>query len=63
LKKGVPLEEVSTLLGHESIKTTELHYSKWMKGRHDRPNSLVTATWAKKQQRQPVTLLAQLGPV
>jgi hypothetical protein len=35
---SVPLEEVSKLLGHESIKTTERHYSKWMKGRQDRPD-------------------------
>jgi site-specific recombinase XerD len=48
LEKGVPLEEVSKLLGHESIKTTERHYSKWMKGRQDRLDSLVTATWSKK---------------
>jgi integrase/recombinase XerD len=45
LEKGVPLEEVSKLLGHESIKTTERHYSKWMKGRQDRLDNLVTATW------------------
>ena len=51
LEKGVPLEEVSKLLGHESIKTTEAHYSKWMKGRQDRLDSLVTATWAKKKKR------------
>jgi site-specific recombinase XerD len=49
LEKGVPLEEVSKLLGHESIKTTERHYSKWMKGRQDRLDSLVTGTWAKKR--------------
>ncbi len=48
LEKGVPLEEVSKLLGHESIKTTEKHYSKWMKGRQDRLDSLVTAAWKKK---------------
>jgi integrase/recombinase XerD len=47
LEKGVPLEEVSKLLGHESIKTTERHYSKWMKGRQDRLDSLVTGTWSK----------------
>jgi site-specific recombinase XerD len=47
LEKGVPLEEVSKLLGHESIKTTEKHYSKWMKGRQDRLDSLVSATWKK----------------
>lgn len=47
LEKGVPLEEVSKLLGHESIKTTERHYSKWVKGRQDRLDSLVSATWKK----------------
>lgn len=45
LKKGVPLEEVSKLLGHESIKTTERHYAKWVQGRQDRLDALVTATW------------------
>jgi integrase/recombinase XerD len=47
LEKGVPLEEVSKLLGHESIKTTERHYAKWVKGRQDRLDSLVSATWKK----------------
>jgi site-specific recombinase XerD len=47
LEKGVPLEEVSKLLGHESIKTTEKSYAKWVKARQDRLDSLVTATWHK----------------
>jgi integrase/recombinase XerD len=46
LQKGVPMEEVSKLLGHESIKTTEKHYAKWVKGRQDRLDSLVMGTWA-----------------
>ncbi|MGA9071463.1 MAG: tyrosine-type recombinase/integrase [Terracidiphilus sp.] len=46
LEKGVPLEEVSKLLGHESIRTTEKHYAKWVKGRQDRLDALVTGTWA-----------------
>jgi integrase/recombinase XerD len=49
LEKGVPLEEVSKLLGHESIKTTERHYAKWVKGRQDRLDSLVVATWKKAE--------------
>ncbi len=49
LEKGVPLEEVSKLLGHESIKTTERHYAKWVKGRQDRLDSLVTASWEKSK--------------
>jgi site-specific recombinase XerD len=46
LEKGVPLEEVSKLLGHTSIKTTEKHYAAWIKGRQDRLDSLVVGTWA-----------------
>jgi integrase/recombinase XerD len=51
LEKGVPLEEVSKLLGHESIKTTERSYAKWVKGRQDRLNKLVTATWKSTDPR------------
>ncbi len=48
LQKGVPLEEVSKLLGHESIKTTEKHYAKWVSGRQDHLDSFLMGTWAKK---------------
>lgn len=43
LENGVPMEEVSKLLGHQSIKTTERHYAKWVKGRQDRLDALVSA--------------------
>jgi integrase len=33
LKAGVPLETVSVLLGHSSIRITERHYSPWVKSR------------------------------
>jgi integrase/recombinase XerD len=45
LTKGVPLEHVSKLLGHKSVTTTERHYAKWVKGRQDRLDSIVSATW------------------
>jgi len=48
LQQGIPLEEVSKLLGHTSIKTTEKSYAPWMKGRQDRLNALVVGTWAKQ---------------
>jgi integrase/recombinase XerD len=46
LEKGVPLEEVSKLLGHKSIKTTEESYAPWVKARQDRLDSLVVGTWS-----------------
>lgn len=45
LKKGVPLEEVSKMLGHSSIRTTEKHYAAWVQSRQDRLDSLVVGTW------------------
>jgi integrase/recombinase XerD len=47
LEKGVPLEDVSKLLGHTNIKTTERHYAAWVQGRQDRLDSLVSGTWSK----------------
>jgi integrase len=48
LEKGVPLGDVSRALGHESIKTTEKYYAKWVKARQDRLDALVSATWASE---------------
>jgi integrase/recombinase XerD len=47
LEKGAPLEEVSKALGHDSIRTTEKHYAKWVKARQDRLDAVIVATWAK----------------
>lgn len=33
LKKGVPIEEVSILLGHSSVRITERHYAAWVQAR------------------------------
>jgi integrase/recombinase XerD len=46
LEQGVALEDVSKLLGHNSIKTTERHYAKWSRGRQERLDNLVEGTWA-----------------
>lgn len=45
LSKGVPLEDVSRLLGHTSVRTTEKHYSAHVASRQDRLDDLVKATW------------------
>lgn len=46
LLKGVPIEQVSVLLGHSSLKITEKHYSPWVKARQDQLEQSVRLTWA-----------------
>jgi integrase len=46
--KGAPIEEVSKALGHDSIRTTEKHYAKWVKARQDRLDAVIAATWTKR---------------
>lgn len=48
LSKGVALEDVSKLLGHKSVTTTERHYAKWIKGRQDRLDSIISKTWSTR---------------
>jgi integrase/recombinase XerD len=45
LSKGVPLETVSVLLGHQSTRVTERHYSPWVRARQDALVAAVQATW------------------
>jgi integrase/recombinase XerD len=45
LQDGIPMEQVSRALGHQSIKTTEKYYAKWVKARQDRLDELVVGTW------------------
>lgn len=51
LQSGVPIEHVSILLGHSSIKVTEKHYSPWVKTRQDILEEEVRRTW--EQQHKP----------
>jgi len=48
LMKGVPLEMVSKLLGHSSVKITEEHYAPWIKGRQEQLEEAVMRTWESK---------------
>lgn len=57
LLAGVPLERVSVLLGHASIRVTEKHYAPWVKARQDQAEADVRCTWAQ----DPVVLLATKG--
>ncbi len=45
LLAGVPIERVSVLLGHSSIRITEKHYSPWVESRQKQLEADVTASW------------------
>jgi len=45
LTRGVSLQDVSVLLGHSSIKTTEKSYAPWVKARQDALELSVRLTW------------------
>jgi integrase/recombinase XerD len=53
LLEGVPIERVSILLGHSSIKVTEQHYSPWIRERQEQAEADARRTWA----RDPVALM------
>jgi integrase/recombinase XerD len=46
LLAGVPIEQVSQLLGHSSIKITEKHYAPWVKARQKQLEQSVRKAWA-----------------
>jgi integrase len=48
LLSGVPIDQVSILLGHSSVKITEKHYSPWVKARQEQLESSVQKSWAKQ---------------
>jgi integrase len=47
LLAGVPIERVSVLLGHKSIRVTERHYAPWVKARQKQAEEDVTEAWRK----------------
>jgi len=59
LLAGVPLEQVSILLGHKSVKITEKHYAPWVKARQEQLAANVRLAWAqfddtkKPRRKQP----------
>ena len=45
LLAGVPIERVSTLLGHRSVRITERHYAPWVQARREQLEADVRGTW------------------
>ena len=45
LQANVPIERVSVLLGHSSIKVTEKYYSPWVRARQEQLEADVRRSW------------------
>ena len=45
LLTGVPIERVSILLGHESVRTTERNYAPWVRSRQKQLEADLTRAW------------------
>jgi len=50
LLAGVPLNQVSLLLGHSSVKITERHYAPFCKARQEQLAASVKLAWKKPDQ-------------
>jgi integrase/recombinase XerD len=48
LMKGVPLETVSLLLGHQNVQTTENYYADYSRGYMDRAERMLRKVWEEK---------------
>jgi integrase len=51
LLAGVPIDRVSVLLGHRSVKMTEKHYLPWVKARQKQLTSSVRRAWFPEVRR------------
>ncbi len=47
LAEGVPMEQVSMLLGHTSIRVTERHYAPWVQSRQEQLEASMRRAWAR----------------
>jgi integrase/recombinase XerD len=57
LLAGVPIERVSILLGHQSVRITEKHYSPWVRARQEQLESDLENAW----KRDPLVLFETKG--
>jgi integrase len=53
LLAGVPMERVSILLGHQSVRITEKHYAPWVRSRQEQLEADLVSAWS----RDPLVLL------
>jgi hypothetical protein len=44
---GVPIERVSVLLGHQSVRVTERHYNPWVHARQQQLEADLERAWTR----------------
>jgi integrase/recombinase XerD len=47
LLAGVPIERVSVLLGHQSVRITEKHYTPWVRSRQEQLEADLARAWSR----------------
>jgi integrase len=57
LLASIPIERVSILLGHQSVRITEKHYSPWVRSRQEQLEADLENAW----RRDPLVLLETKG--
>lgn len=57
LLAGIPIDRVSILLGHQSVKVTEKHYNPWVRARQEQLEADLESAWS----RDPIVLLETKG--
>jgi integrase/recombinase XerD len=57
LLSGVPIERVSVLLGHQSVRITERHYAPWVRSRQEQLEADLVNAWS----RDPVVAFETRG--
>jgi integrase len=57
LLTGVPIERVSVLLGHQSVRITERHYAPWVRSRQEQLEADLANAWS----RDPLIALETQG--
>jgi integrase/recombinase XerD len=54
LLAGVPIERVSILSGHQSVRITEKHYAPWVRARQEQLEADVRCTWEDPEPKRRV---------
>jgi integrase len=63
LLAGNPIDQVSLLLGHSSVKITERHYAPFCKARQQQLTAAVKRSWAVRRPKRVASRYSEPGPV